>query len=236
MKANLTLNKSLFRTFGGSTASLSSTIVLCHPLSTIGSYEGVVYRNKQVTGQFTVSCDETAIDPQVDIDLPTFTSFTQSDCNCQERQHFQVKKSGYLVFFSSTGEDGYHVELTSTDKQREASVYTTQKPVTGDIVLCTLLRPGAYQVTDDRNHQCTVSVGIPDDRQSTDTFNPEKHTIRLSATGFSTQSMSIVSLQPVIVALETNTGLIVKLVEPYKVDEPTDTPKRFRWQKPTPRR
>jgi hypothetical protein len=121
MPANTIINKSLFQNFGGSTQSINASIMVAHPLYS-GTYSGLVYQYGKLLGEFELTSSEQQTDSQVDIDLSIFVKSLklQDDCNCKSmQQKYFVKERGYVFFFVSSSDDGFHIELDPYEKKNK---------------------------------------------------------------------------------------------------------------------
>ena len=226
MRSNTLPNQSIFRTYGGSTNSLSSAMMICHPLAK-GDYSGTVFHNGRMAGHFTIHCSDNEEATQADVDLSTFINAATGNCDCHTSdKSFNLNAGGYVVLYSSGGESGFHAEISGSDK----TSYTTQKPERGDIVISMLLRPGSYEVTGGKQ-KMDLSVEEPKDYKNYQEILSSANTVSLSEKGFSNTSMRSIPGQGLVIKLETGGPVTVKLVKATPI-KPVRTATR-RWVKPS---
>lgn len=236
IKANALYNHSLFRQFGGSTESISSSVMIFHPVKEPGHYEGIIYKNDIPAGSFVVDCSESNPESQADIDLSDFApgmKTTQECCTESPQRIFRVKKEGYLLFFASKGTDGYSVMLSPASPPRERKSYFTKKPEHGDIALIMLVRPGAYQISTSERKSCNLSVEMPERIHNYHQLLQQPVTLTITEGGFDKDSITIAPGQGLVVHIEYGTSLYIKLQKPYDpAQESREEGSRFRWTKP----
>jgi hypothetical protein len=214
-------NKSLFRTFGADTQQINSSVMIAHPLYK-GQYRGVVFRNDQQVGEFSINCQAEATETQVDVDLSSFEKEPQEKCGCGHQ--YQVKPDGYVFFFSATGADGFSVELFA-EGQKEA--YNTRQLRRGDIVVSMLMRPGKYEITG-ANSKSMLTIEEPEDSSDYQQQLSRAITLALSEKGFSNKEVKAVPGQGLVITLETDSNILVKLIRATPHKEPESAP---RWTK-----
>jgi hypothetical protein len=207
-------NKSLFRTFGADTQQINSSVMIAHPLRS-GLYKGIVYRNDKQVGEFAVNCQPEATETQADIDLSAFEKEPIDKCGCHSQ--FQVKQDGYVFFFSSTGADGFYVELFA-EEQKEA--YNTRELRKGDIVVSMLMRPGTYEITG-ANSNSLLTIEEPEDKSDYEQYISRAITLSLTERGFSDKEVKVLPGQGLVITLETDSNILVKLLRatPHKETE-----------------
>ncbi len=231
MKSSTTLNQSIFRKFGGSTKSISSSMIVCHPLE-VGTYHGVVYHNNKQVGSFVVHSREGAEVSQADLDLSEFIFNTSKPCDCcAVGKIYSIVPGGYAVFFSSRGEQGFSVELSSEKIQKGEKPYSTQELRKGDVVIAMVLRPGVYEVSAN-NQKAELKVDVPKDLKDYQKILATPIAISLSDKGFSKGSLVTMPGQGLVINLEVGGSVDLKLL---KATEIKVEPKRtitHRWVKP----
>ena len=234
MKLNAVLNQSIFRQFGGSTKSISSSVMICHPLSE-GRYTGIVFQNNSRIGEFVIKCDDKEETPQADIDMSKFITQKSDSCGCEGNgKEYNIRNGGYAVFFSSFGEKGFHVELHDAEKQKDYKTYTTQKLEKGDLVVSMLLRPGSYEVAGSNKSKLDLIVDVPKDYKDYQEYLATPNMVTLSENGFSPASVKAMPGQGLVVKLDTDSNIDVKMLKAAVVkNQPTDIKSR-RWVKPAP--
>lgn len=217
-------NKSLFRTFGADTQQINSSVMIAHPLSK-GQFKGIVFRNDKQVGEFYINSYADATATQADIDMASFEKEPQDKCGCAASSHqYQVKPDGYIFFFSSTGADGFHVELY-TEEQKP--VYNTRQLLKGDIVVSMLMRPGTYEIIGTDN-KCILTVNEPEDKYDYQQHLSRAVTLSLNEKGFSSKEVTVVPGQGLVISLETDSNILVKLLKAAPHKEQDRVP---RWTK-----
>jgi hypothetical protein len=234
MKSNTILNQSIFRQYGGSSKSISSGVMVCHPLA-VGKYSGIVFQNNNRVGEFIIRCDDKEETPQADIDMSKFINQKGDNCGCEgDGKEYNIRSGGYAVFFSSLGENGFHAELFAGERQKEGKTYTTQKLEKGDLVVSMLLRPGSYEVAGSNKSKMNLTVDVPKDYKDYQQYLSTANMVTLSEKGFTPSSVKAMPGQGLVVKLDTDANVDVKLVKAATVsNEPVF--KSHRWTKPVPR-
>lgn len=233
MKTNTILNQSLFRQFGGSTKRISSSITICHPLSE-GTYQGTVFHNKAPVGNFAVRCLDKEEKAQADVDMSAFVNIkADGSCDCKSNDRiYSIRPNGYVVFFSSQGESGFHVELQREEKEAKNKGYSTKALKKGDIVISMVLRPGVYEVTGNKS-KMKLTVDVPLDYKDYQRFLETPALVSLNESSFSKSELNIMPGQGLVIQLETNVNVEVKLLKPTEVKaEPKRGKLKHGWVRP----
>jgi hypothetical protein len=227
MKTNALFNPAFFRRFDDTSQSINSSLMVCHPLKDKeGVFTGNVYQRGKFLGNFTISNSPNEKNTQADIDLASFISERNADC-CKDgvKNVFAVKLGGYMVFFTSNGENGFHVEL----KSGEAIIYSTQKLQKNDLVVTIILRPGLYEILGSTG-KCSVSVEVPKETDDLQKNAAQATNISLTEKGFSKTEIKASVGSGLVIALETDSNIDIKFLKPYEVPSPQRP--LHRWVKP----
>ena len=236
MKANANFNTSLFRNFDQSTAAITSNIMICHPIREPGTYSGVVLKEKREIGFFNLVCQESVNDMQADIDLYKINTSFKNQCECDdknERNVFKVHPGGYVVFYSSFGEGGYQVLLSNQNNQSTA--YNTSSLEKGDVVIALFMRPGDYEVNATNGQVCYVSVDMPERTEEYQKILAEAVNLTLNENEFNAKEIKIAPGQGLVITLETEATLNIKLIKPREIPDNLKNKKRT-WENPKYRR
>ena len=234
MKSNASLNKSFFRKFGGNTKSINSGIMICHPLQS-GVYRGIVFQNNNRLGEFNIQCDDKNETQQADVDLSAFVNGKKEQCGYMgDDKVYNIRSGGYAVFFASRGLDGFHVELLANDNKKQRDAYTTQNLKKGDLVVSMLLRPGAYEVTDSDKSKLKLSVDVPKDNKDYQHYLNTPNMVTLSEKGFEPATIEAKPGQGLVVKLDKDSNLDVKLIKAAEVKVEKGSSKPHRWVKHAP--
>jgi hypothetical protein len=142
---NALLNQHLLADTVIDSAALGVHGCIVHQMAEPGSYAGTVYLGpKQLAGRFRLMVEDEG-PSQADIDLASF-----GPAKVAERQErFVVAKGGYVVFHVSWGRAGYSVRLVPAERETKARPFDSRVLGEGDVFAVTLIRPGAYRVTND---------------------------------------------------------------------------------------
>lgn len=226
MKTNALFNPAFFRRFNDTSQSINSSLMVCHPLKE-GNYTAHVYQNNKLLGDFDITCSATETQTQADIDLSHFIDVKKENCCCEEgaKRFFSVKQDGYIVFFTSNGENGFHVDL----KKGNEVFYSTKKLQKGDLVITIILRPGLYEITG-ASGKCTLSVDVPTELEDYQKHLSQANNITLTAQGFSKNEIKAYPGNGLVISLETPSPIDIKMVKPY--DVPSPKKETHRWVKP----
>ncbi|MGX7667177.1 hypothetical protein [Flavobacterium pedocola] len=238
MQANTIMNKSLFRNFGGSTQNINASIMVAHPVYS-GTYNGTVYQHGKLLGQFELLSSEQQTETQVDIDLSVFTKSLklQDDCDCKSMERkYSVKDKGYVFFFVSGSEDGFHIELEPFDKKNAQGGrrYSTKQLQKGDIVVSLIMRPGIYEITGSEKEKCSLTVEVPKDLENYKHYLSQSTSVILSERGFDKKEIKTAPGEGIVVILEKDSNIEVALLKPTEVKDNGPGPKAHRWQKRPP--
>lgn len=234
MQANTIMNKSLFRNFGGNTQSINSSIMIAHLVSN-GVYNGMVYQKDKLIGQFELFCTNEHTAVQADVDLSVFVKSLQLDCGCKSTiPKYNLKDGGYVFFFVSGSDEGFHVELIPLNKKEKETNYSTRKLIKGDIVISLLMRPGVYEIVGSNKEKCTLTVETPKDLENYQQYLSKANTILLSEKGFNSKGLKIAPGQGIVITLQRDSNINVVLVKPTEVKEDVGSGSTHRWQKRPP--
>lgn len=234
MKTNAVLNRSLFRRFGGNTQSIHSGIMIIHPVQD-GMHSGIVFQNKKRVGEFMLHCEAKNEMTQADIDLSAYANTKADDCGCKgSGKTYDIKSGGYIVFYSSKGDEGFHVELSTGETEKTGSRYTTQDLKKGDIVMSLLMRPGVYQIGDSRKRKLELLVDIPDDRAAYQKALSGASMVTLTEKGFVPAAIKTLPGQGLAIRLETDSSNLDIALEKATPIAPGKTSEQKRWVKPVP--
>jgi hypothetical protein len=226
MKTNALFNPAFFRRFNDTSQSINSSLMIFHPLKE-GTYTADVYQNNKLLGDFAISCSANESNTQADIDLSKFINTQKGDCSCDKelKTNFTIKQDGYLVFFTSSGENGFHVDL----KKGKDVIYSTKKLQKGDLLVSIILRPGLYEITGS-GAKCTLSVDIPKELDDYQKYLSQSTNISLTAQGFSKNEITAYPGSGLVISLEAISNIDIKMIKPY--DAPKSKKEIHRWTKP----
>ena len=141
------INRFIFSQTNLDSGSLTVLASIVHRFSEQGLHYCKIKRGNKEVGSFQILVgDEPAFPASVKIDLKLMASeFPEPSgseaCNC-----LNVSAGGYALFFVSSGVGGYTLEMTMPEARGKA-VFDSQKLTGDDMFVATLLRPGAYKVT-----------------------------------------------------------------------------------------
>ncbi|MGB8191046.1 MAG: hypothetical protein WCF67_03960, partial [Chitinophagaceae bacterium] len=205
---------------------------VCHPLAA-GRYTGVIYQNNNKVGEFAIRSDDKEEAPQADIDMSKYIGVKADNCDCEDKSdEYKIKSGGFAVFYSSGGESGFHAELFTSEKQKESKVYSTQKLLKGDVVVSMLMRPGAYEVTASNKSKLNLNVSVPKDYKNYERHLSTPNMVTLTGKGFAPASIDIMPAQGLVIKLEEDNDMDVKLVKAAPVPDEAVKLKPHRWVKP----
>lgn len=156
---NLTFDPHLFTHIGLDSGSLTMLGTIVHSFSDPGEYRAVVHEGEIVRAVFNISSDKASPNAQATIDLAALVSPVgqphPSGCPCCKDRpsaasgshRFVVNPRGYVLFHVSRGSPGYYVHVRRTDADQNDKGYDSRVLAKGDIFTATILRPGAYSIT-----------------------------------------------------------------------------------------
>jgi hypothetical protein len=132
-------------------AALTPLCSLIHFIEQPGLYIGEVVHGDNVVGSFRVQAVGDGAARQANIDLALVRGM-------QEPVHL-VLAGGALVFHSSSGTIGYAVKLWRAGEKRRTVEFDSRKLGADDLFGVTLLYPGNWEVTDEKDRPlCGLTV------------------------------------------------------------------------------
>jgi hypothetical protein len=142
------INRFIFSQTNLDSGSLTVLASIVHRFSEPGLYYCKIKRGEKEVGSFQILVgQEPTLPTSTKIDLKAIANefpepSTNKACNC-----LNLSSGGYAVFFVSSGVGGYTLEMTMPEAKEGTKVFDSQKLTSDDMFVATLLRPGAYQIT-----------------------------------------------------------------------------------------
>jgi hypothetical protein len=157
------INRFIFSQVNLDSGSLTVLASIVHRFSEQGLYYCKIKRSEKEVGSFQILVgDEPTFPTSVKIDLKLMsTEFPEplgnEACNC-----LNISVGGYAVFFVSSGIGGYTLDITMPEVKGK-TVFDSRKLSDEDMFVATLLRPGAYKITNVLNKaQAELRVTYPE--------------------------------------------------------------------------
>lgn len=226
-KASRLFNRYLLTQFNLDSGALTMLGVVMHNFSEPGLYQATVLQGEQEVGSFVLQVDEKSPATQVDIDLARLKSQLPQPC-CDEatRADYVVGPRGYAVFHVSDGPGGFAVVVGRGRRERAGIVFDSRKLQEGDLFAATLLRPGAYAVTNEGGHAKADLVIAYPKRTGERYVQPEPAQIQVTADGILPRRIDVQSAQSQVYQMKAPGRLRIELVRPD--DGPGEPRRRYR--------
>lgn len=151
------INRHLIQQASFDSGALSAPLAVVHPIADAGDYLGAVFRGDVALAAFRLTAHSDVESPQVNIDLAELTGPVRRSagpltCECPAKTEsptptFRVRAPGYALFYVSGGPGGFHVRVGRADARRDEDGFDSRKLGPDDLLAVTLVRPGAYTVT-----------------------------------------------------------------------------------------
>lgn len=243
------LNRTLLLQTDADSGALTMLAAVVHSPRKSGIYSGTVYRGEDAVGEFSLRVLDEPGPLQVHVDLATQRlaggsgrpSRGRDDDPCcdeaggseaHDAPTYTVGRDGNAVFHVSTGVGGYAVQLAGFGGQEghdRAQTWDSRELQEGDLFAVTLLRPGAYRVTNDVTRvEAQIRLSYPQ-RGKTAYRPPEAQRIAVTDKGFEPDRVELQPLQGQVYEIRAASRLRISLTEPddgpQKGDGPM--PKRY---------
>ena len=223
MKAHV--NWPIFTQTSLDSGSLTMLGAVMHNFQEPGEYLGTILHRDETVGRFSLTVDKECPTVQADVDLATLHRSQRAQCKEEPRKHYVVNPKGYAVFYVSRGSGGYAVVIGRLQDKGEARlVFDSRELRDGDIFAVTMIRPGSYSVTNEKNDakgEITVSypkVGKVPYRP------PNPVTIKCTDKRLTPNKVEIRPAQGQVYQIQTPSRIRIELIEP--LDGPTEEPQR----------
>ena len=240
----LRLNRTLLQQTDADSGALTMLAVVVHRPRQPGDYTGTVYRGEQAVGEFTLRVTDDAGPLQVHVDLATQRLRGESGragkgrdddpCCDDERSSgsgqptYTLGRDGHAVFHVSTGAGGYAVQLAGARERagaEDARTWDSRELQEGDLFAVTLLRPGAYRVSNEAvRKDAQIRLAYPE-RGKTAYRPPEALHIAVTRAGFEPRHVELQPLQGQVYEIGVPSRLKISLTEPEDRPERPDGPR-----------
>ena len=240
------INKAAFAKTAFESSTVGMLTFIAHPVAKEGNYVGNIYEGDRLMDRFFLTVSEKEKNTQVNVDLGVFNF---RDLSAQGRKTFVVQAGGYILFYNSKQDIPYRITLERVNEstKKMAAEFDTQKLNKKDLFVVSLVRPGKYIATSDKNKTVNVDVPYPDKKvfeERNTIINPI--TVRLNPEGFENDEVRLLPSQGLIFQVEDPTSIAIRLEKEYTkpdknaaFDTMPTKPKRkkkvsrkYRWENP----
>jgi hypothetical protein len=212
----------LFAQPGLDSGALTLLGSVVHKMTEPGEYRGVTSGPGGASVFYLTVTNEPGV-TQVDIDLAALTppsSAGAGDCGCPgspasgTKNVFTVGAHGYAVFHLSGGAGGHAVRLGRAAAAPAEKAFDSTTLKDGDIFAATILRPGAYRVSNAlqkgaRPAELTVAYPQPG---KTAYAPPSPVRVECAAEGFSPPRIELTAMQGCVFVCTAPSRIVVELV------------------------
>jgi len=238
------VNRHLFTQTGVDSGALTMHGMVIHTFREAGEYQIALLWNNETIRRFPLIVDNSAEAMQVDIDL---VALQRHDTHHGAEEQFMLKPGGNTVFYVSRGAGGYAVLATRLGEQQPREEGQGKRPERtptpapfdsrelrdGDMFAVTLLRPGAYSLTNAPGRaKGELVVAYPKQRTRYDP-TPEPVTVECTDKGFVPSRVELQPMQGLVFRVLTPSRIRIDLSKP---DDGSQGPRPERlagWRKPT---
>lgn len=217
-KQQVQLNRGLFIGRQLDSSALTPTATLLHRFTEPGQYELFVRadgqlahrQSVQVVGKLGEPVENASAAYQINLDL---TSLATPPPGCDAPPPCVLNTGGVIGFYVSEGTAAYTVSIVQFTGEKKVTVLDSAQGLPeGDFFAVTLLRPGAYIVTNTAaDARMKVAVATP----KRDGYRPDQATLVQAARGaFDPAEASLVSGQTLVFQCQVPSRFVVELTEP----------------------
>lgn len=240
------INKAAFAKTAFESSTVGMLTFTAHPVAKDGSYVGNVYEGDRLMDRFFLTASEKEKNTQVNVDLGTFNF---RDLSARGRKTFVVQTGGYVLFYNSKHDTPYRITLDRVNEntKKMTAEFDTQKLNKKDLFVVSLVRPGKYTASSDKNKVVNVDVPYPDKKvfeKRNTIVNPLS--VRLNSEGFEKEEVRLLPSQGLIFQVEDSTSIAIRLEKEYTKPEknaafntmPTQprrkkkVSRKYRWENP----
>jgi hypothetical protein len=213
----------LFTQTGLDSGALTLLGSVVHKMSEPGEYRGTVAGPAGASAVFYLTVTKEPGVTQVNIDLATLTAPPASgaaDCGCSGGGSagggnvFTVGLHGYLIFHLSGGAGGHAVRLGRASAEPAAKVFDSTQLKDGDIFAASLLRPGAYKVSNALRKgapAADLTVAYPQAGKGA-YAPPSPLRVEATAEGFRPSKLELTAMQGCLFVCATPSRIVVELI------------------------
>jgi hypothetical protein len=213
----------IFAQTGLDSGALTLLGTLVHKMTEPGEYRGTVSGPAGASAVFYLTVTKESAVNQVNIDLAALTAPPSSgaaDCGCPGGGSsgggnvFTVGQHGYAVFHLSGGAGGHAVRLGRASAEPAAKAFDSTQLKDGDIFAASLLRPGAYKVTNTLQKgapAADLTVAYPQAGKGAYT-PPSPLRVECTAQGFRPSKLELTAMQGCLFVCAAPSRIVVELV------------------------
>ncbi|MDP2663616.1 MAG: hypothetical protein Q8R28_23115, partial [Dehalococcoidia bacterium] len=187
--------------------------------------------------RFQLAVDKESAAMQVDIDLATVNAAPREECPCKEGsggglRRYVVNPKGYVVFHVSRGPGGYAVRVARVAGEHQGKPFDSRELQEGDLFAVTLIRPGAYSVSNLSNKaRGEIVVAYP--KAGKAPFSPpEAISIECTEKTLRPEKIRIEAAQGQVFRFKTPSRIRIELVKGDDGPGGPRPPKIAGWRKP----
>ncbi len=196
------INETVLRQIRWDSAVLDGMTVIGHVFAEHDRYQIDLRQGKDIAKTFHLVVDKSAAKNQLDIDVELVA----------EGAVFTVPRSGMVSFRAAGVREGYTMSARSPGNKRGA--FDSAQLTEGSVFLVTLLRAGAYSLTNERAGTHAQIVLSHPKRKRTPHRPPEPMTVRCTDKGFEPDKIELQPLQTIGFTFTEPSRLLLELVKP----------------------
>ena len=213
---NLKINRYLLTQTKWDSGSINPLASVLHRFEKPGSYQGVIYREKESLGLFDLIVDEAAPDEQVNIDLEAI----QKSRSGQSRADisFVVSPRQPTLFYVPRGPVGYSVVVYRSHDRKAGVEFDNRELTTGDVFILTPILPGVYSV--DNNGAARGEIIVQ--RREGRSIPTQPVVIECTERGLTPNTVSCEFSQPLFFVIKGPSRITIWIEKQYEVTRKYD--------------
>jgi len=232
------VNRHLFTQTGVDSGALTMHATAVHSFAEAGEYQVALLWNNETIRRFELIVDDSAEDTQLNIDL---AALHLPAAHAAQEGHYMVKPGGHAVFYVSHGAGGYAVVVTQQprgEQDKRAARGQTPPPFdsrelhNGDLFAVTLLRPGAYSMTNTLTRaKGEIIVAYPK-RGSRLERSLTPLSVECTDKGFVPNRIELQPMQGIVFRVTSPSRIRIDLAKPDDGPQGPRSPRHMTWRKP----
>lgn len=213
-------NRLLFEQVNLDSGALTMKDSIVHTVHEEGVFHGQTSRGNDINSFFLLQVSKTAPDKQVYIDL---NSLEGKNGSPQSKNSFTLAPGGFCIFYVADGVGGYAVNLIQAGERCLEKPFNSRELKEGDIFTASLIRPGFYTATNQKNNT-SMEIVIPYPRRITKKPVFKTTTIECTDKGMTPGKVEAQAGSGIIFSIKTTARIVIELKKPIDKPEVFTTP------------